>query len=153
MYQERRSSGGMAGIVVIAVLIFIGVAMWWLESRFGATAALMVIGSLVGATLVIIGFVLHMASTRNTLGSAVDFNRALAETERARQLTQREVAKGDNHWHKANAQLSVLDAKRIDQLAQQRAGLLVDQQRQQQHPQAAAWDWEAEDASNDWNVL
>ena len=38
-------------------------------------------------------------------------------------MALREVAKGDSHWHKANASISVLDAKRIDQIAQQRAGL------------------------------
>lgn len=141
MYQERSSGG--RGLVVVAVLIFVGVAMWWLESRFNATVAIMVIGSLVGAALVIIGFVLNMASTKYTLNSAAEFNRGLAETEKYRQLTQREVARGDSHWHKANAQISVLDAKRIDSLAQQRAGLLVDQQRQAQPPSDDFWGDEA----------
>lgn len=153
MYQERRS-GGMAGIVTIAVLVFVGVSVWWLESRFSPFVAVVVIGSLVGAGLVIIGFVLNMASTKYTLNSASEFNRGLAEVEKYRQMTQREIAKGDSAWHKAHAQLSVLDAKRIDQLAQQRAGLLVDQQRQQQQPQAAEWDWaDTEEQSNDWNVM
>ncbi len=80
MYSERRNTSG-AGLVVIVVLIFIGVAMWWLESRFNATVAIMVIGSLIGALLVIVGFVLNMASTKYTLNSAADFNRGLAETE------------------------------------------------------------------------
>ncbi len=152
MYQERRSSG-MAGIVVIAVLIFVGVAMWWLESRFGATAALTIVGSLVGALLVIAGFMLNLASTRSTLNAASEFNRGLAEVEKYRQMTERERARGDSAWHKANAQITVMNEKRVHQLADQRARMLVDQQRQPQQPQAAEWDWEAEDASNDWNVL
>ena len=110
----------------------------------------MVIGSLVGAGLVIIGFVLNMASTKYTLNSAAEFNRGLAETEKYRQLTQREVARGDSHWHKANAQISVLDAKRVDQMAQQRAGLLVDQQRQAQQPSDDFWDDKA-DIESRWN--
>ncbi len=153
MYQERRS-GSMAGIVVIAVLIFIGMAMWWLESRFGATAALMIIGSLVGAALVIIGFVLNMAANRHTLSAATEFNRALAETEKYRQLTAREVAKGDSAWQRTNAQITLMNEKRVHQLADQRARLLVDHERQQQQPQATEWDWAGEDTDADsWNVL
>ncbi len=63
------------------------------------------------------------------------------------------MAKGDNAWHKAHAQISVLNERRVDQIAQQRAGLLVDQQRPTQQPQANGWDWENETADDAWNIM
>lgn len=139
MYSERRRSGG--GFVIVAILIFVGVAVWWLESRFGADVAIMVIGGLFGVICFAAGGLLIHASNRSALETAARFNESLAITEKHRQMTMREHARGDAAWDKAHAQLAVMDAKRIDQIAQQRAGLLVDLERQQQkRPQ-----WDAAD--------
>jgi hypothetical protein len=81
---------------------------------------------------------LGLANNRSTLDAAAGFNEALTTTEKHRQMTWREQARGDAASQKVDAQLRVLDAKRVDQLAQQRAGLLVDLERQKQAP-APRW--------------
>jgi len=139
MYSERVRGNGCAPIIItVTIALVLGVGVWWMESRFGPTFAMAVVGSLIGALLVIAGNMLSLANSRSTLDAAARFNESLAMTEKHRQLTHREYARGEAANQKAEAQLRVLDAKRIDQLAQQRAGLLVDLERQKQAP-AQRW--------------
>ena len=50
MYSERTAGKGCAPmIIVLAALVFVGVGVWWMESRFGPTFAMAVVGSLLGA--------------------------------------------------------------------------------------------------------
>ncbi len=126
-YEPPRPRRNWPGaIIVIAILGFVLVAMWWMESRFGATFAMAVVGALVGAGLVIAGLLVGLANTRSTLSNAADFNRSLALTERARQGTYREGARGEREAFNARAKLDMIDARRVDQMAQQRARLLID---------------------------
>ncbi len=118
-------------MIVFSALVFIGVGVWWMESRFGSTFAIAVVGSLLGAVLVIVGNLLGLANSRSTLDAAARFNESLAMTEKHRQMTYKEQAKGDSAMQRAHAQLTVMDARRVDQLAQQRANLLVDNNKQQ----------------------
>jgi hypothetical protein len=143
MYSERTSGKGCTTLVLVLAGLSVGVlGMWWMESRFGAVFAMAVLGSLLGALLVIAGTLLGLANSRSTLDAAARFNEALAMTEKHRQLTYREQARGDAATQKAEATLRVLNAKRVDQLAQQRANLLVDLERQKQTPnkQLPQWD-------------
>src|SRR4051812_1824492 len=146
MYSERTTGKGCTTLgMVLAALVFLGIGVWWMESRFGAIFAMAVVGSLLGAVLVIAGNLLGLANSRSTLEAAARFNESLALTEQHRQMTHREYAKGEAAAQKADAQLRVLDAKRVDQLAQQRAKLLVDLERQPPAPAPAPlWDTEAE---------
>ena len=73
-------------VIILAVLGFVGLAIWWMESRFSAVFAMAVTGSLVGALLISWGVLLNQANTKTTLGNAASFNRDLAMTEKARQL-------------------------------------------------------------------
>jgi hypothetical protein len=148
MYPERVRGNGCAPMVItITVALVLGVGVWWMESRFGPIFAMAVVGSLIGAVLVIAGNLLGLANSRSTLDAAARFNEALAMTEKHRQMTYREQARGGAAWDRANAQLAVLDGKRVDQLAQQRAGLLVDLERQRQAPQSQRPKWNDEETS------
>lgn len=120
---------GFGGFVLIYALAFVGLAVWWLESRFGANTAMMVLGGTLGIVCFAAGGLLVAAVQKATLGAASDFNHDLANTERYRQMSQREGFRGEREAFNARAKLDLLDAKRIDQLAQQRAGLLVDLER------------------------
>ena len=120
--------------IVLAVLGFIVLAMWWMSENFGATFAMAVAGSLVGALLVSWGVVMNHGSTRSTLSNAADFNRSLAMTEKARQATYREAARGEREAFNARAKLVTIDERRIDQIAQQRARLLAGPTQGQQQP-------------------
>ena len=68
MYNERTSGRGCSSaVIVLAILGVIVLGTWWIESRFNAGVAAMVLGGLAGVACVIIGYVLNMASTSRTL--------------------------------------------------------------------------------------
>jgi hypothetical protein len=138
MYSEKRSDGSRA-LVTIAVLIFIGVAVWWLESRFNALTVILVIGALLGVACFAGGALLTNMTQRHTMENLAKFNANDAQVDRYRMQGFKEMARGDAAWQKANAQLALLDARRVDQLAQQRAGILVDAQRQPAQDDSAQW--------------
>jgi hypothetical protein len=145
--QQRRRSAWPAVFAMAIPFAFIGLTVWWLESRFGAGVALMILGGLAGAACIVLGVVLSGAITKSTLQNAAQFNSDLASVERARTATQRaelgvvrEHARGEREAFNHRAKLEQLEARRIDQLAQQRAKLLVDAERQaQQQQQARTW--------------
>lgn len=136
-------------IIVLAALGFIVLSMWWMSENFGAMFAMAVAGSLVGALLVSWGVVMNHASTKGTLENAADFNRSLALTEKARQMTYREGAKGEREAFNARAKLVTIDEKRIDQIAQQRARLLAGPTQAEQQPDNR---WMMEDDFEDETV-
>jgi len=141
--NNGRGNGGMATIIVtLTALIVIGV--WWIESRFGATMTGYVLVGLGGVICLIIGFILSLASTKSAMQTAADFNRDLAGVEKYRQQAFKEFARGDSHERRAAAQITVLDARRVEKLAAQRAKLLTDAERerwelQQQRQARPAW--------------
>lgn len=142
MYGERRNTSGN-GLVIVFVLIFIGAGVWYLDTHYGSTMTGYILLGLAIAAAIVIGWILALATMKTTLASQAEFSRHDAETDRYRQLSYREAQRGDNHWHKAHAQLSVMDAKRIDQLAQQRAGLLMDTERQRNQEASSNEWWQA----------
>lgn len=128
--NERHNSAPIMWIVV-SIFAFIGVGVWWLESRFDSTVAVIVVGGIFGVICLVIGYLLSLANTKSTLAAAADFNHDLASVEKYRQQAFRDLMRADN-------QIRVLDARRVDQIAQQRAGLLVDLERQKNQP-AQTW--------------
>lgn len=132
-------------IVVLAIIGFICLAVWWIESRFGATMTGFVLVGIGIALAIVIGFVLNMVSTKNVMGNLAEFNKYDAQTDRYRMMSYKENARGEAAERAAQAKISVLDARRIDQIAQQRAKALLDVERQkwqgQQAQPATADDW------------
>lgn len=129
-------------IIIPAVLLFIVISVGWLQSEFGADMALLVIAGTLGIICFTGGALLAYGISRATLNAASDFNHDLANTERYRQMTGREHARGEREAFNARAKLDVIEAKRVDRIAQQRAGLLVDLERQRwegQQKQIPQW--------------
>ncbi|RIK36062.1 MAG: hypothetical protein DCC55_28495 [Chloroflexi bacterium] len=143
MERRERRGGNAAAVITVAVIAFVVVGVWWVESRFGSTTAILVLGGFFGVACLVIGYLLNLASTRYTLNTAADFNRDLAGVEKYRQQAFKEFARGDAAERTAQARIQVLDARRVDQLAQQRAGLLLDLERkrmeEQQRRQPPTW--------------
>lgn len=131
--------------VTIAVLVFICVAAWWLESRFGASVAIMVLGGALGVVCIIIGYLLSMANQKFTLHNAAMFNRDNATVERYRAATDKEIARGEREAFAARAKLDVIDAQRVNRLAQQQAKLLVDLERQRIEETKRPTQWAVDD--------
>ena len=108
---------------------FIILATWWMEDRFGSGVAVMVWGGTLGLVAFGLGALLSARISKATLESVADFMDANAQTEKGRALLFREHARGEREAFSARAKLEVIDARRVDQLAQQRAALLTDQNR------------------------
>lgn len=124
--------------VTTLVIGFLVLAGWWLESRFGAMAALAIVGSIVGAGLVIAGLLVGLAHQRTTLQAATTFHNAIAGVDRANLAIDRERARLERSYTEARLRLDQIDARRVDQIAQQRAQLMA----RPQQARPATWeDW------------
>lgn len=132
----------------LLALGFICLAVWWLQGAIGQDYTLLVIFALVGVILFAGGALFAHMNQRQTLDAITKFNANDARIDAARMQTFKLMAGGDAAMQKAAAQLTVLDAKRVDRIADQRAKLLTDTERakweaQQRRPaQADAWTWD-----------
>lgn len=133
MYSERRNTSGN-GLVIIFVLISIGAGVWYLDNRYGSTMTGYILLGLAIAAAIVIGWLLSLATMRTVLSTQSEFNRNDAMTDKYRMMAHKEFARGDTAERTAQARIGMLDAKRIDQIAQQRAGLLLDLERQKMTP-------------------
>lgn len=132
---------------LVAVLVFICVAVLWLTDAIGKHYTVLIIFALVGVILFAGGAVLSMVIQKNTLGAITRFNADDARIDAARMGSFKALAQGDAAMQRAAAQLTVLDAKRVNQIASQQAKLLTDTERakweaQQRPAQADAWGWD-----------
>lgn len=143
---------------IAALLVFIAVGVWWLESRFSAEVAVMVVGGLAGVASLVVGYVLSMANTKATLRAVEEFTHANAMTEKARQSSyrsqigvEREHARAAREAFAQRAKLDVMDDRRVWQLAQQQAKMLT----QQQQLSAEFDDWGATDdvSADSWRYV
>ncbi|MFN8493150.1 MAG: hypothetical protein U0350_36440 [Caldilineaceae bacterium] len=139
-------------VIVLAVIGFICVAVWWIESRFGTHITGYVLLGLGLVLALVVGWILSLTTMKTTLNAQIDFNRQDAQVDRYRQQSFKALATGEAAERKADAQLRVLDARRVDQIANQRAKALLDVQQerwrlQQQQRDLASTPAQAED---DW---
>jgi len=118
----------MIGIAVALgiPLGFVVMATWWLEDRFGSAVAIMMWGGVAALAAFSGGAILSHRIGRATLESVADFMESNAQTEKNRAQLYREYARGEREAFSARAKVEVIDARRVDQLAQQRAALLSD---------------------------
>ena len=124
-------------VTIIAVPAFITLAVWWLESRFDSLVAFGVVFFAGGALLS------HMIQ-KNTLNAVTSFAQKDAQTDRYRQQSFKVLAQGESAMQKAAAQLTVLDAKRVEGLAQQRARMLAAPAPVAEQPSGDTWSWDDE---------
>ena len=129
-------------VTIIAVPAFITLAVWWLESRFDALVAVLVIGSIVGTVVFAAGALLSHVIAKSTMQSVTTFAQRDAQTDRYRQQSFKVLAQGESAMQKAAAQLTVIDAKRVEGLAQQRARLLAGPAPVAEQPTGDVWSWD-----------
>jgi|694.fasta_scaffold12368_10 hypothetical protein len=114
---------------LLAVLVFICVAVVWLQGAIGADYTVLVIFAVVGVIVFAGGALLSHAIQKNTLNAITRFNASDAQIDRYRMQSLKAQSSGEAAMKKAAAQLTVLDAKRTHQIASQQAKLLVDTER------------------------
>lgn len=132
---------------LLSVLVFIGVAVWWLNGAIGSNYTVLVIFALVGVILFAGGALFAHANQKMTLDAITKFNANDSQIDRYRMQSFKAMAQGESAMQKAAAQLTVLDAKRVNSIATQQAKLLTDTERArweiEQQPQSAdAWTWD-----------
>lgn len=150
----RMHDGSWDFLKMVAVMVFIGIAIWWIESVVGRANAVLIVFALGGVALFAGGALFTGAIVKIVMGALTRFNADDARIDAARMGSFRALASGDAAMQRAAAQLTVLDAKRVDRLADQRAKLLTDteserrfleQRRQQQATNA----WGFDDGNDD----
>lgn len=133
---------------LLAVLVFICVAVMWLQGAIGKDYTVLVIFALVGVLIFAGGAFLSAMIQKNTMNAITKFNADDAQIDRYRQQSFTALARGDAAMQKAAAALTVLDAKRVNQIASQQAKLLTDTERakwevsQRQLTQSDAWGYD-----------
>ena len=125
-------------------------AVSWMEQRFGAPVAAAAAFSILGCIILGAGVVLNQRSTKHTFDMIADLRASDAEIRRADTSVERERARLERDQFNHNARFAMLDMQRVNRLAQQQAGLLVDAERERwnlQH-QAPAPAWAMDDADD-----
>lgn len=135
-------SGTTDFLKLASVLGFIGLSVWWLDGAIGKDYTVLVIFALVGVILFAGGALFAHINQKQTLGAITRFNADDAQIDKFRMASFKAMAQGESAMQKAAAQLTVLDAKRVDQIAAQRAKALTDGIERQQQPQVNAWTWD-----------
>ncbi len=138
---------------MMTVIGTVAAAVWWLESRFDSLVAVIVIGGLFGVIFFAGGAFLSHMIQKSTLQNVTNFAQRDAKTDRYRMQSFKALASGQAAMERAAAQLTVLDAKRVDKMAEQRSKLLTDAHQarweiEQQAENADAWTWDDDDAGD-----
>lgn len=147
-------SGTWDFLKLFTVLAFVCLAIWWLQSNVGANYTLLIVFALVGVILFAGGALFAHMNQKTTLDALSKFNAQDAQIDRYRMQSLKATAQGEAAMQRAAAQLTVLDAKRVDKLAAQQAKLLTDGERakweaQQRPQQSDVWAWDGDDDGND----
>lgn len=131
------------------------VAVSWVAGIIGGEATLIVIGAIVLVIVFAGGALFAHANQKMTLDAMNKSSAQDAQIDRYRMQSLTEYQKGQTAWNKANAQISVVEAKTVNRLADQRAKLLVSDHRQQQEQAAQVqqdefWTIDADSDFQEW---
>jgi hypothetical protein len=150
--MNNFAKAALALAVFLAVLFaFLAIPVWWLESRFGSISAIATVGGFIGVAVFAGGAAMASKIQHNANQHTADTIASVEETRGRFAMVQREYARQDREQLAAYARMQTIDVQRVNQLADKRAGLLVDLererwdlQRQAQQP-AAAWAMDDDD--------
>jgi len=137
---------------LVAVLGFIGLAVWWLDGAIGKDYTVLVIFALVGVIVFAGGAMFAHMNQKQTLDAITKFNSNDAKIDQYRMQSFKAMQQGESAMNRAAAQLTVLDARRVNSLATQQAKMLTDAERTKWEAQSQAtdatgelWDINSED--------
>jgi len=146
------ASAALALAVFLAVLFaFLAIPVWWLESRFGSISAIATVGGFIGVAVFAGGAAMASKIQHNANQHTADIIASVEETRGRYAMVQREYARQDREQLAAYAKFQTIDVQRVNQLARQQAGLLIDTERerwdmqQAQRQPAAAWAMDDDD--------
>ena len=141
-------SGTTDFLKLLAVLVFICIAVWWLQGAIGQQYTVLFILALFAVAVFAGGAMFTHMNHKQTLDAITKFNANDAQIDRYRMASFKAQSQGEAAMQKAAAALTVLDAKRVGRLADQQAKLLVDGQRQAQPASNETWAWDADETAD-----
>lgn len=152
--MNKFAQAALSLAVFLAVLFaFLAVPVWWLESRFGSISAIATVGGFIGVAVFAGGAAMASKIQHNANQHTADIIASVEETRGRYAMVQREYARQDREQLAAYAKFQTIDVQRVNQLADKRAGLLVDLERErwdlQQQVQRPAAAWAMDDDDND----
>jgi len=152
--MNKFAQAALSLAVFLAVLFaFLAVPVWWLESRFGSISAIATVGGFIGVAVFAGGAAMASKIQHNANQHTADIIASVEETRGRYAMVQREYARQDREQLAAYAKFQTIDVQRVNQLADKRAGLLVDLERErwdlQQQAQRPAAEWAMDDDDND----
>ena len=117
---------GLLALLLAVLFGFLGIGVWWIESRFGANmAAGVLIAALALSTATGAALLTHRIM-RRTQESASDMIASVADAMRAQAGVQREFARADAARVVADTRRDLIDHQQVVKLADQRARLLLE---------------------------
>ncbi|MEZ4614075.1 MAG: hypothetical protein R2867_00975 [Caldilineaceae bacterium] len=141
-------SGTTDFLKMVAVMGFIIVAVSWIAGIVGDAYALLIVGAVAVAIVFAAGALFAHMSQKQTFDAITKFNAQDAQIDRYRMQSFKATASGESAMQRAAAQLTVLDAKRVDKIAEQRAKMLTDNAQQPQTADTWTWDDDSVDADS-----
>lgn len=134
MRQQTDNTGRYATLIALLAFLlavifsFVGVGVWWIESRFGAGVAVAVLGGVLAIGAFTGGALFAHRQNRRSLAAAGELVYAASDAFRASAGAQREIAKGVSAWQVAGAKAQLIDHKSDRRWDDQRVRALVDAQ-------------------------
>lgn len=135
MRQQTDNSGriaatiGLLAMLLTVVFVFVGIGVWWIESRFGAGVAVAVLGGSLAIAAFTGGAAFAHRLNRRALEAAGDLVASTSDAFRANAGVVREYAKGASAWQVAGAKAQLVDHQSGVRDEDRRVRLLVDAER------------------------
>lgn len=124
---------GLFALLLLVVFGFVGVGVWWIETRFGSNMAAGVLIALLALITASGAALLTYKIMAMTQQNSSDMIASVSDSFRARAQVDRGYAAVDA----SRAKMELIDYQQVVRLADQRAGLLVDLERERARLEAA----------------
>ena len=151
-WKESARELAFVGAVVLGLLAvggsMLGFGVWavfrGLEDRFGANVAVLVFGGLFVLGAFVGGALFAAQVARQSQRAFLQGLGELGDVMRGTAGVQREALRGEREAFRAAARIETIDAQRVERLADQRARLLLADNRQEQRAADQAPTWQAQ---------
>ena len=151
-WKESARELAFVGAVVLGLLAvggsMLGFGVWaifrGLEDRFGANVVVLVFGGLFVLGVFVGGALFSAQVARQSQRAFLQGLGELGDVMRGTAGVQREALRGEREAFRAAARIETIDAQRVERLADQRARLLLADNRQEQRAADQAPTWQAQ---------
>lgn len=133
-YERSDNTGRYTGFIavlaffLVVIFAFVGVGVWWIESRFGSALAAAALGGVLVLSAFGGGYYLNHRSTKATMKTAGDLVYAASDAFRASAGAQREYARANREIVTTAARAQLVDHKSDRRWEDQRVRALVEAQ-------------------------